>query len=414
MSTPACIIVDAYRFSKIYTALAHTKNMQCIHVQSTPQKLYKISTFDPKDYIANFIFDNNFEKLIAQLAEFNIQAVIPGTEPSVLLADLLASRFNVPRNSYEKSAARRDKYLMIEALRENHVPHVQDIKTTDYATALEWVTANTQWPVVAKPLSSAFSDNVFICDSANILKDAFDKIQHSKNRFGGENAEVLVEFFLQGTEYVVDTVSCEGKHYISDIWQCHKTFTDDHRIIYDTEELLPFAGLAQQTLTNYVQQVLNALEIRYGASHAEIMLTSDGPILIEIGARVGGHVWPQVHKQCLGYNQIELMIDSYLDPQSFFARTREHYQLTQHALLVILASTQTGIIKSIPLIEKIQRLPSFADMIMAVKIGDKLEITQDLASSPGKVILAHHDPVVIRNDYAAIKKAEKSGFILKS
>ena len=37
-----------------------------------------------------------------------------------------------------------------------------------------------------------------------------------------------------------------------------------------------------------MKSVLTALEVHYGASHIEVMLTADGPQLIEFNGRVSG------------------------------------------------------------------------------------------------------------------------------
>ena len=41
-------------------------------------------------------------------------------------------------------------------------------------------------------------------------------------------------------------------------------------------------------LISYTRRVLDAMEIRHGPSHAEIMMTADGPCLVEMNCRAHG------------------------------------------------------------------------------------------------------------------------------
>ena len=62
--------------------------------------------------------------------------------------------------------------------------------------------------------------------------------------------------------------------------------------LLETGMLLPSClGAAQQAgVTTMAEQALRALNFRHGAAHTELMLTSEGPRVIEVNARVGGAV----------------------------------------------------------------------------------------------------------------------------
>src|SRR5438309_557056 len=77
-------------------------------------------------------------------------------------------------------------------------------------------------PCVAKPLASASTDGVFICRNAADLRAAFPAILSTKDIFDGNNERVLVQSFLTGTEYIVDTVSVDGHAYVCGVWQYDK------------------------------------------------------------------------------------------------------------------------------------------------------------------------------------------------
>lgn len=415
---PVSIIVDAYRLSKDFVSIFQQKGYRCIHIQSTSKPIPDMqpgSTWQREDYITSLIYDGCLESLVSQLKQYDIQCVISGTEPGVELADLLAARFNVTNNGLDKSTARRDKFLMAEALMAAGVPSVKHCKSNNADTIVNWAEQNGTWPVVVKPLRGAATNDVYICHSAEKLRGYCNKIINKENIFCETNQELLVQNFLKGTEYIVDTVSCDGKHFIGAIWQYQKRYTEEFdTIIYDKVLLLSAEGEIQTQLAEYTSRVLDALDIRYGAGHAEIMLTEEGPILVEIGARLGGHMGMKILDACLEHNLIELTVDAYVDPTAFHNKTTAPYKLKNNCLIVYLVSSQEGIIEALPILETIDSLPTLFTTYMQVKVGDYLVKTNDMITTPGKVILINESADLIENDYLKLIKAEPHGYQVRS
>lgn len=49
-------------------------------------------------------------------------------------------------------------------------------------------------------------------------------------------------------------------------------------------------GEIQDELFTYMKNALDAVDIKYGASHGEVIMCHDGPCLVEVGARMHGRV----------------------------------------------------------------------------------------------------------------------------
>ncbi len=215
--------------------------------------------------------------------KYNIIAAIPGAETGVALADALSEALGVVTNGTELSAARRNKYLMGEAVRdagvravmqlkvavvvvpvrkieknvptvkkdskklyrvrtiERNIPHSRSKLETrnsnlnpissqsspspspSHAKATTWLEIDTflegnplpePFKAVVKPVESAGSDDVFLCESKDDVKNAFERINGKINGLGQKNDAVLVQEFLDGTEYVVDSVSLDGNRKV--------------------------------------------------------------------------------------------------------------------------------------------------------------------------------------------------------
>ena len=63
---------------------------------------------------------------------------------------------------------------------------------------------------------------MFLCSSQADVKTAFETINGKVNGLGSVNEGALVQEFLDGTEYVIDTVSRDGVHKVIAIWEYDK------------------------------------------------------------------------------------------------------------------------------------------------------------------------------------------------
>lgn len=414
-----CIVVDGYsagrQFPKVLAQRGFTKNL---HIQSTPHVIEALTKFEESDYMANIQYYGDTKELINQIKHTvgsdEILCVIAGSEPGVELADLLSENLGLENSNGTKlSHARRNKFAMREAVKLAGLNVPNYLKSADLSHILNWVDTQQTYPIVIKPLNSAGTDNVFICKNPSEIEHAFYSIMNNANIMGIKNSEVLVESYLVGTEYVVNSVSCYGKHKVNDIWVYRKKYLEGYGNIYDREELLDFEGKVQAQLVSYTHKVLDALDIKFGPSHAEIMLTDSGPVLVEVGARVGGATNSQVSKECVGHDAINLTIDSYLDQQAFFAELERPNKIINYAMVVDLATEQEGIVEAELFTEALKSLTSLKSMLLKVKPGEYLHKTKDLATSPIKIHLMHKDKAQLEQDYNFIQKVAKTGFILK-
>jgi biotin carboxylase len=104
---------------------------------------------------------------------------------------------------------RRNKYNMGEAVRSAGVRAVLQQRCTSAAevTVFARSLAATGKKMVVKPTLSAGSDDVFLCNDTDECLTAFNRILGKVNGLGNINAEVLVQEFMEGKEYVIDQVS---------------------------------------------------------------------------------------------------------------------------------------------------------------------------------------------------------------
>jgi biotin carboxylase len=358
------------------------------------------------------------EAVAATVAELRalgapIVAVLPGAETGVLLADQLADTLGTRSNPLELSVARRNKYVMGETVRAAGVRAVRQQRATEWAAVKAFLDEWQPNPFLAvvKPIQSAGSDDVFKCSSEAEVKEAFDKINGAINMLGVANEGVLVQEFLAGKEFVVDSVSRDGVHKVTAIWEYDKRSVNDANFVYFGMKLLSASDAVAQQLVAYSDSVLDALNIINGPGHMEIMMCPDGPCLVEVGSRCHGGEgsWRVVADECVGYNQITASIDAFLNPSAFAALPAAPSNLSKSGCEVFLVAQRNGVVKALPGLDTIRALPSFRSLGLAIQPGMTQKRTVDCFTRPGSVQLVNADAKQLEIDVAAIRQLEIDG-----
>ncbi|MGW6704155.1 ATP-grasp domain-containing protein [Streptomyces sp. NPDC054956] len=380
----------------------------CISVLSGPEvpEVYR-NSYDRSLFTVE-LFDS--ETLAAELKELAPDFVIAGAESGVNLADELSERLGLLTNGSRLSPARRDKYLMAQTVRAAGLRTAEQYRTSDPTKAAEWARSLDVFPVVVKPLNSCGADSVVFCSTPEEVFRAADGILGRVNQIGLENEEVLVQFFLSGTEYIVNTVSRDGQAFVCDIWRCRKERVEGAGYISCLEELLPRDGDLQDALAEYALGVLDALGIRHGPAHFEIMMTQDGPVLIEVGSRLQGATHPASIRGALGTDQLALTIEAYLEPERLLARAGGRYRASKAMYHGFMVSPVGGKLTDLPRMDELRALETFVHSTMRARVGGAIDRTIGLFTSPGVVDFVHEDPQKVAADYAAFRAMEARGF----
>lgn len=343
--------------------------------------------------------------LLEALRRHAPRAVIAGDESGVELADRLAAELtphlaNVPA----LSRARRHKGLMQAALERAGLPVIRTLSTSSPCEVSAWLEAHDLVDVslVVKPAASAGSDNVHIIAPGGDWRGPFDRIIASRNTLRGEvNEAVIVQERVVGTEFAVDTVSAAGDHVLAHLIRYAKRSVGEGRTVFDHTEIVGFDPVQHGEMIAYVRRVLDAVGIRWGAAHSEIMLTSDGPRLIEVGARTCGGPVLGFSRVATGSSQLERLVEAYLDGE---IRTRS-YDFRKTVVPVFLHAPRSGVLGRIEALDGVRELPTHLATHLWRGNGDWVSQTVDWDSLLGVVALAG-DRDTVFSDYNRVREAE--------
>ncbi|PSU33522.1 ATP-grasp domain-containing protein [Photobacterium lutimaris] len=403
------IIVDGYSSGSLYVDLLNKIGVVTYHVQSSriiPD--FYLKTFDKSKYEENFIYESDLNTLLDELKVLEPAVIIAGCEPGVKLADQLSEHLGTPSNGTKYSQARRDKYEMVQSLVKHGVKAAQTYRVSSYqalADAIEVI----GFPVVIKPTASAGSDGVYICMSENEAQKAFDDVYLKEDRLGKTNDDVIVQELLNGKQYIVNTVSYDGKHYAVEIWIDHRIDTGSE-YIYDHEKLIHNITELEQSIVNYTFDVLDALNINYGPCHVELMVNDGIPTLIEVGSRPAGGINHETMFKAQGFSHVSAAIDCYLNPKE---PSFTKYKVNQKEVLAVaLISNSEGYLKQLNGVSKIHALPSFDYLTGLPALGSYVPVTKDIFSQPGLLMLSHESEEQITKDLKTFRELEKDLFIM--
>jgi hypothetical protein len=389
---PIAAVVDAYSGGRFLPRAFAKAGADVVHVQSEPEFLPTVPPPNLTPFVANIVH-TDLDTTIAALRDHGVVGIVPGQETGVPLADLLSERMGLPTNGTARTSARRNKYDMIETLRAAGIRCARQLKSGDAEAIGAWADVEG-YPVVVKPLSSASTDGVFICRSPDEVRAAADAVLGSRDIFDQVNREVLVQSYLDGTEYVVDVVCCAGSRRVCGVWRYDKADVGAKRV-YDREAVVAPDSPPVADLVAYLDTVLEALDIRVGAAHAEVMMTAGGPALVEIGARCNGNMDPDFHDLCLDTNQVDLLALSFVRPDEFgrLYPGDTLYRKRQEGVIYNAQTTQDGLVSAIDegVLAEIRNLDTVRLVLPRVAVGGRIRPTIDLLTSPLRVYLAADD-----------------------
>jgi biotin carboxylase len=196
-----------------------------------------------------------------------------------------------------------DKHAMRVRLRETGIDSTASAVVADLDTLSTFV-GEHGFPCVVKPVAGSGSEGVALVRQESQLASAFER---AGGRFEGlPDAGVLVEQFHEGPQFSVEAFSERGDHQVVAIT---RKFSDPTTFV-ELGHVAPADITSQQhkEVEYYVERVLDALGVEFGATHTEIVLGEAGPRVIETHIRMGGDEIPALALDATGVDLAECVV----------------------------------------------------------------------------------------------------------
>ncbi|MEV0899862.1 ATP-grasp domain-containing protein [Actinoplanes sp. NPDC049802] len=405
--TGTLVLVDALSTGAML-ARAAAGTHRIVHVHSRPNLPATFAASLPSEVFAeDLVHPGAADEVLQRLRAHRPAAVIAASEFGVEVADEIAARLGLRGNDPAGSLARRDKYVMAEVLAAAGVPTARQHRAAGLGELLAWRRRHGLRRVVVKPVDSAGSEDVYTCDTDEEIAAAFRAAMNKTNLMLRANETVMIQEHLAGDEYVVNTVSRDGRHWFTDAWISNKVERAGNRLAYDHEDLLDSGDPRLAGILPYVAAVLDGLGIANGPAHTELILTADGPRLLETGARLSGLANPPALDRCTGANQVGLTLDCHLHDGARLRGLPARYERRARARCVNLIAHRAVPLPAVELEKMLRELPAFESVRFRIPEGRMTRPTVDLNSAPGVVFLVHPDQRAIDESYHALRELER-------
>ena len=356
---------------------------------------------------------DTYEETLEMVKSYNPLLVIVGAEQGVVLATKLGNDLNVLCNPIENLEAMTLKHEMQNRLAEHNLRHIKGKVITSVEEAIEFYDEENLKEVVLKPIYSAGSAAVRICLNKDQMINSVKELQTKTNMFGEKVSELVIQERINGEEYFVNTVSCDGVHRVTLIWKYHKVKTAEGGMIYDTIETVNELNLGEAEMVEYAYKVADAIGIRYGPVHGEYMIDENGPVLIEVNCRPSGcHMDAQYLDRISGQHETDSILDAYLKPLRFYEERKKPYRLYAHGALKLLITPNDMLAESAPMKDISVKLKSHYKTALEEFDTKNFQKTEDLESSSGIIYLVNENYFELTRDIEFLRKVEKMAFDL--
>lgn len=159
-------------------------------------------------------------------------------------------------------------------------------------------------PWIVKPRHEVSAFGIRKCETSQQVWDVLTELDN-RNTWRDHPSQFLVERFIEGSVFHVDSVVSGGKVVAAGVSQYGKTpFDVSHYGGVFTSYTVPYRSKERKELEKLNQQLVSAFEYKQGVAHAEFLQSKlDGRFyLLEIACRVGGAYIANVHEQACNFN----------------------------------------------------------------------------------------------------------------
>lgn len=405
-------IVDGASTSAYLAPAFRSYGVRCVHVlssESLPERLK--AQINHSDYVRSVVHKGDINELADMLKDLNIDIVLPGGGSGIELAAELAEALDVPlKNPVHLARARRHKYEQIEILKQNGLLTPKQFQSDSVDRIVEWTETNLNLPVVVKPTRGAGVSGVKVCHTLSQVRMASENILNSKSYYDEDQHEILVQSCTNGQEYIVDIVSFDGHHKVVSVWVVDRDRRESPRL----EKMLVVDHTQPQysQLIDYAKKVLDVVGLRFGPSHMELMLTSEGPVIVELNSRLHGSLDPLLTTAVTGENHVSATVNAFVNTPHFLESINRSPVFNGYCGHILLVSPISGKKFNNYPWEKIENLPSFVSVKRWVKPGAPLQVTTGLQTAIGMVGLFHEQYEQLVRDWKEIRKIEEEYFSL--
>lgn len=345
------------------------------------------------------------EAVLKLAQELNVDGIVAyASDPAAPTAAFVCEQLGLPTSPYKSVEILSNKDLFRDFLQKNGFNCPKAMGFTTYKDALAHID-EFNLPVMVKPVDSSGSKGINkMTDKAQLKSFVEDALSYSRSK------RFLIEEFIvkKGHQISGDAFSVNGKlvfHCLGNEFydpNCDKDFAPlgecwpfqmDHKYIEDLEEQL--------------QRIMTLLSMKSNAYNVEAIVGEDDKVyLLELGARSGGSLIPQVTEYATGINMVTWVIQAAAGDHidlSMLNGKRE-MPIKGYWSNYMVHSDKTGKYQSISFDSDFEN-NHLVDFVNDLKVGDEVHRFRDAQDCIGEFILRYDS---MEQMFEVIKDIEKN------
>lgn len=308
----------------------------------------------------------------------------------------VAKEMNLIGIDEETALKATNKAEMRKALQLNNVP-IPKFYVVSNKDEYKEVVKQFDVPFIVKPADSSGSRGIFeVKDIHNddLIIEAYDYC-HPFSKVG----DVVVEEYMEGPEVSVETLTVNGECHVIQITDKLTTGAPHYVEMGHSQPTMLSNEIAEQ-ISKVAKAANKAIGIKNGPSHTEIIVTKEGPKIVELGARLGGdNITTHLVPLSTGVNMVECCIKIALgeipDIKKKWNKGSAIRYFEQHA----------GVIDSIEGVDKAEEIDGVQQISIVHGVGEEVTEINSSGERMGFVIAQDVDvDAAIKDCLAALTK----------
>ncbi|MDM5359872.1 ATP-grasp domain-containing protein [Peribacillus sp. ACCC06369] len=296
----------------------------------------------------------------------------------------VSEELNIVGISKETAINVTNKASMRAILNQHSVPipmFFRVVTQNEYLNAIQFF----QNEFVVKPADNSGSRGVILVDDINNEQFINYAFEYSKKY--SRSGEIIVEEFMEGPEVSVETLSFDGHTHIIAITD--KVTTGSPEFVEMGHSIPSQLSIdTKLQIEKVVIAAIKAVGINNGPSHTEIIITKDGPKVVELGARLGGdNITTHLVPFATGVDMVEACIEI------AFGNNPVLNKRISMGSAIRYFKTKKGKILNIYGEQEAEKLPGIKEITFTKNIGDNIEEINSSVDRVGYVIAQSKDAV---------------------
>lgn len=282
--------------------------------------------------------------------------------------------------SYDTAVKATDKGEMIKAFEVHGIAHPRYhiIKGPD---ELDDIASSLTFPCITKPTDNSGSRGVMLVNDPQQLQEA---VAYSSGQ--GRKGTVIIEEYMCGPEVSVEVIVLNGKPHILQVTD-KLTTGAPHFVEMGHSQPSELPAAALDAIRDLAFRVVLALGIDNGPAHIEIILTEQGPKMVELGARMGGDcIATHLVPLSIGIDMVKAVI------QIALGETPDIAPKFYRASAIRYFETQQGVIEGLSGIDEALAIEGIQVISFTKHKGDTLDVISGSNDRIGFVIAQAASP----------------------